>query len=129
MYDESRTSFSTSCSARKRPGEKRGKRSTPDAVALTTLHGAKGLEFPVVFLCGAVEELLPFRDRGGGCNLDEERRIFYVGMTRGKEELVVMTSRAPSPFLAGLPEGASESGNAFARGQGPAAKQFSFFDP
>jgi uncharacterized protein (TIGR00375 family) len=74
-----------------------------DAVTLTTLHGAKGLEFPVVFLCGVSDGLIPFKDRFGNCSLEEERRLFYVGMTRAKDELVLLTLQNPSPFLTELP--------------------------
>ena len=73
------------------------------AVRLATLHGAKGLEFPVVFLCGANEDLLPL-SVGGKTDREEERRLFYVGITRAEEELVITTSGRPSPFLAELPE-------------------------
>ncbi len=79
-----------------------GKTYTPDAVSLMTLHGAKGLEFPAVFLCGVTEELIPFTKRGA-CDIAEERRLFYVGMTRAKEELILLSPPAPSPFLLNLP--------------------------
>jgi uncharacterized protein (TIGR00375 family) len=104
-----------------------GKKYSPDAVSLMTLHGAKGLEFPVVFLCGATEDLIPFRNRDGSCNPDEERRLFYVGMTRAQDELVLMTSHAPSIFLAGLPAEALVTESAFVRKQTPAFEQLSFF--
>lgn len=105
-----------------------GKKYSPDSVSLMTLHGAKGLEFPVVFLCGVTEELIPFRNRSGSCNADEERRLFYVGVTRAQDELVLLTSRAPSPFLADLPAGALVTEKAFARRQASVFKQLSFFD-
>lgn len=71
------------------------------AVRLYTLHGAKGLEFPVVFLCGVNEGLLPLS--AADADAEEERRLFYVGMTRAKDELILTTSGAPSPFLSDLP--------------------------
>ncbi len=88
------------------------KKYVPDAVSLMTLHAAKGLEFPVVFLCGASDGLIPYRGRDGSCNLDEERRLLYVGMTRAKDELVLLTSSAPSPFLAALPADDVDTGKA-----------------
>lgn len=75
---------------------------TAFAAQLSTLHGAKGLEFPVVFLCGADENMLPL-SVGGKTDKEEERRLFYVGMTRAKEELVLCCGNRPSPFLAELP--------------------------
>src|SRR5437016_3489417 len=68
-----------------------------DAVTLMTLHGAKGLEWRCVFLCGMEEGLLPHSGRGfddvspaptadGAANLEEERRLAYVGMARRSEE-------------------------------------------
>ncbi len=71
------------------------------AVRLATLHGAKGLEFSAVFLCGVNEKLLPLVS-ANGTDTEEERRLFYVGITRAKEELIITTSGAPSPFLAEL---------------------------
>ncbi len=81
-----------------------GKRYTSDAVHLMTLHGSKGLEFPVVLLCGLQKGLLPLETGAGQTNLIEERRLFYVGMTRAREELILLTSESPSCFLKELPE-------------------------
>jgi len=72
-----------------------------EAVALMTLHAAKGLEFPVVFLAGAEEGLLPC-SLWNDVNMEEERRLFYVGLTRSKERLLLTTSEnrpwaGPSP--------------------------------
>ena len=72
-------------------------------VTLTTLHAAKGLEFPVVFLCGVEKGLLPYRSRRRASDPAEERRLFYVGMTRAMEELILVTGPEPSPFLADIP--------------------------
>ena len=79
-----------------------------DAVPVLTVHKAKGLEFPVVFLVGCVEQKFPLRARrdplelpadllpeampGGDPHLQEERRLFYVAMTRAKEELILTSA-------------------------------------
>lgn len=77
-----------------------------DAVSLMTFHGAKGLEFPCVFLCGVRRGLLPLESPGRTSDAEEERRLFYVGITRAQETLVMLTSQEPSPFLAEIPENA-----------------------
>jgi len=68
-----------------------GMEDEADKVALMTLHAAKGLEFPVVFIAGVEEELLPhIRALDGGdddAGIEEERRLFYVGMTRAQDRL------------------------------------------
>ena len=96
-----------------------------DAVTLMTLHGAKGLEWRCVFLCGMEEGLLPHSGRGfddagaepraeGALDLEEERRLCYVGMTRARERLVLTRAaqrvkrgktipRTPSRFLEDVP--------------------------
>jgi DNA helicase-2/ATP-dependent DNA helicase PcrA len=87
-------------------------------VTLMTLHGAKGLEFPVVFLAGCEEDLLPVAGiQGEARDLEEERRLAYVGITRAREALWLTRARVrarrgrveprtPSRFLADLPAGA-----------------------
>jgi DNA helicase-2/ATP-dependent DNA helicase PcrA len=86
-----------------------------DRVTLMTLHAAKGLEFPVVFMVGMEEELFPHsRSQEGQEELEEERRLCYVGMTRAMEKLYLTHARRrrifgdyqfnpPSRFLAEIP--------------------------
>jgi DNA helicase-2/ATP-dependent DNA helicase PcrA len=70
-------------------------------VSLMTLHCAKGLEFPVVFILGMEEGLIPHYRRGEEIeDLEEERRLFYVGMTRAKERLFL--SRAEKRYTFGV---------------------------
>ena len=65
-----------------------------------TLHGAKGLEFPVVFLCGMQEGMLPLIPPKGICDEEEERRLLYVGMTRAKDQLYLLCPDPPSHSFA-----------------------------
>lgn len=64
-----------------------------NAVSLMTLHSAKGLEFPVVFICGLNQGLLPLERDISPESLEEERRLFYVGLTRAKEKVYLSNSR------------------------------------
>lgn len=87
-------------------------------VVISTLHAAKGLEFPTVFLVGLEEGLLPHKMailEGGNAAVEEERRLTYVGMTRAKEKLYLCHARSrrifqflepaiPSRFLKELPQ-------------------------
>jgi len=86
-----------------------------EGVSLLTLHASKGLEFPVVFLVGCEDGLLPLVWPGGDADLAEERRLFFVGITRARSRLFLFHSRKrmlrgqtaearPSPFLADLEE-------------------------
>ena len=68
---------------------------TMPVITLATLHAAKGLEWERVFLIGASDGQLPVAD----APLDEERRLFYVGITRAKADLHISYKRSPSPFL------------------------------
>ncbi|HSA57628.1 MAG TPA: UvrD-helicase domain-containing protein [Gemmatimonadaceae bacterium] len=86
-----------------------------EAVTLMTLHNAKGLEFPVVYITGLEEGLFPLsRAREQAETLEEERRLFYVGITRAEDALTLTHARSrrrngemlgslPSSFLGELP--------------------------
>lgn len=93
-----------------------------DAVTLMTLHAAKGLEFPVVFMVGMEEGIFPHSRiyEAGPSELEEERRLCYVGMTRAREELQLTYAASrlqfgqrgynpPSRFLEDLGVGASRT--------------------
>jgi DNA helicase-2/ATP-dependent DNA helicase PcrA len=89
-------------------------------VSLMTLHSAKGLEFPVVFIVGLEEQLFPhIRSLENDLSLEEERRLCYVGITRAREKLYLTWSKRrrsgkdykynmPSRFLREIPEGLIE---------------------
>ena len=64
-----------------------------------TLHAAKGLEFAVVFLAGCENDILPFRRTGKeDFDSEEERRLFYVGMTRARRQLFLTWARRRTVF-------------------------------
>ncbi|MCL6508834.1 MAG: ATP-binding domain-containing protein, partial [Bryobacteraceae bacterium] len=74
-------------------------------VLLLTLHNAKGLEFPVVFIAGMEEGLFPHaRSLQDPAMLEEERRLCYVGMTRAQKRLILTWARQRRRFAAGEPE-------------------------
>jgi DNA helicase-2/ATP-dependent DNA helicase PcrA len=87
-------------------------------ITLMTLHTAKGLEFPIVFIMGLEDGLFPHsRSIGEGRQLEEERRLFYVGMTRAEQKLYLTSARfrryfgnmdqqvsEPSRFLSEIPQ-------------------------
>ena len=62
-------------------------------VALMSLHAAKGLEFPVVFIAGCEDGLIPLRRPGVRVDLAEERRLFYVGLTRSSQRVFLCAAR------------------------------------
>jgi DNA helicase-2/ATP-dependent DNA helicase PcrA len=93
-----------------------------DAVTLITMHSCKGLEFPHVFVVGMEDGLLPHSRSKIENTLDEERRLFYVAMTRAMQTLTLSHCQArrkygqalpchPSPFLKELPEDLLEHGD------------------
>ncbi|TMB81279.1 MAG: hypothetical protein E6J39_11100, partial [Chloroflexi bacterium] len=80
----------------------------PDRVTLITLHAAKGLEFPVVFMVGLEEGLLPHRRAlEDERELEEERRLAYVGMTRAKDRLYLLHAHHRSTWGVGAVSEAS----------------------
>ena len=91
------------------------KENTSDAVTLITVHSCKGLEFPHVFIVGLEDGLLPHARSKAEGTMDEERRLFYVAVTRAMQTLAISHCSArkkygqvlpcqPSPFLKELPE-------------------------
>lgn len=117
-----------------------------DAVQILTLHAAKGLEWPLVFLPGWEEEVFPSRralDEKGDKALEEERRLAYVGITRARESARISfaanrqiygrwNSVLPSRFVDELPDGhvdaVSDTGY-FNQGTGGAAERFAAYGP
>ncbi|MFF0113690.1 ATP-dependent DNA helicase UvrD2 [Streptomyces prasinus] len=102
---------------------------TVQGVTLASLHSAKGLEWDVVFLVGVAEGMMPITYAKTDEQIEEERRLLYVGVTRARERLHVSWSlarspggranRRPSRFLDGLRSG-SQAGRAAAAGGGAA---------
>jgi DNA helicase-2/ATP-dependent DNA helicase PcrA len=77
-----------------------------DCCTLTTLHSAKGLEFEKVFIAGVVEDVIPYARSRTDAEIEEERRLLYVGVTRAKHELYLSTIKSrydkptkPSRFI------------------------------
>lgn len=91
------------------------KKSQEDKVQLMTLHSAKGLEFPICFIVGLEDHILPHEKSREITGIEEERRLFYVGITRARKKLILSMSRArmrtgkaeptnPSRFLFEIPK-------------------------
>ena len=98
-------------------------------VTLMTLHNAKGLEYPVVFMIGCEEGVFPHSRAIEEGSLEEERRLCYVGITRAQSDLYITHARArtvfgartygiPSRFLAEIPDGLLDRGEQRGRGIG-----------
>ncbi len=94
--------------------ERQEEEDIDDRVQLMTLHAAKGLEFPHVFMIGVEEDILPHRNSVDDDNVEEERRLAYVGITRAKRSLTIslagkrkqfgeIVSTTPSRFIDELP--------------------------
>lgn len=96
------------------------------AVRLMTLHGAKGLEFPVVFLAGLTAGTLPMEHAHRTDDVEEERRLFYVGITRAREELILSCGGTPSAFANELPPTLCR-GSIRARNRMPRVEQLRLF--
>ena len=108
-----------------------------ERVTLLTLHAAKGLEFPVVFIAACEDGFLPYVKPGEEPDLDEERRLLYVGMTRSQRVLYLTSARRrmlfgksderrPSPFLIEIESGLREHLAAAPRPARAAEKQLEF---
>ncbi|MDR1314901.1 MAG: ATP-binding domain-containing protein, partial [Deltaproteobacteria bacterium] len=105
-----------------------GKDGGGECVVLSTIHSAKGLEWPHVFILSAVEGRLPFYlSQNDDDLLEEERRLMYVAVTRAKDSLLVSSPRwvmagdieperaRPSRFLSAPPKRKAASGSSRAR--------------
>ena len=115
-----------------------GMKDESDVVTLMTLHSAKGLEFPVVFMVGVEEGLLPhINSMGSKEELEEERRLCYVGITRAQKQLYIANalrrrtgrdfeSRVPSRFIDEIPPDLFDQTSEY---QPPERKLVSSFDP
>jgi uncharacterized protein (TIGR00375 family) len=113
-----------------------------DRISLLTLHAAKGLEFPVVFIAGCDDGLIPLRSwRGAEVDYAEERRLLFVGMTRATTRLTLLTAAkrtlrgeltecAPSPFLSSVDQALFDRRGGEAGGRGrrrPRVQQAALF--
>ena len=110
-----------------------------DRIGLLTLHAAKGLEFPVVFITGLEDGVLPlYWGTPDAAALAEERRLFYVGMTRAEDRLFLsradrrpwrgqMREMSPSPFLADIETALTEATRADTRARRAENRQLNLF--
>jgi len=109
-----------------------------EAVTLLTIHAAKGLEFDTVFIVGCEEGITPHSFGKTDFDLEEERRLFYVAMTRAGEQLLLLCSRKrqlhgrtvelpPSRFIGELPKEMLTEGATAFKARKPAARQLSLF--
>ncbi len=114
-------------------------KNSDDAVTLITLHNTKGLEYKKVIITGLEEGIFPWQSKTGA-ELEEERRLFYVGITRAKDELYVTSAAkrcvyggwkmmTPSPFLQEAASAFTIKGQVpFGFGKNPAKTAGVFFD-
>lgn len=110
-----------------------------DKVALMTLHSAKGLEFPLAFIIGIEENLIPHFNSAKDGEVEEERRLFYVGLTRAKEKVYMSSAArrrvfgkeerpAPSRFLSEIPKELVEWKNFYGTTYGEFTERDSYTD-
>ena len=104
------------------------KKYTSNAVTVMTLHGSKGLEFPAVFIYGVEKGSIPLENEKHPSDKEEERRLFYVGMTRAKEELILTTSGEESEFTGAIPADVSVHENEEKKKKEHQWRQMSLFD-
>jgi DNA helicase-2/ATP-dependent DNA helicase PcrA len=112
-----------------------GLEQSVDAVTLITLHQAKGLEFPVVFIVGMEEGILPhIRSLDDPAQLEEERRLCYVGITRAQRRIYLVrafrrtlmggsTANTPSRFLKDIPRSLTAGADLWQGKEGQAAQK------